>query len=305
MLDRDERLLKQVLDFVDEGVYFVDRDRRITYWNQGAETLSGYAADEIVGTRCPDAMLRHIDDRGTLLCGDGCPLLNTILDGKNRSADVYLHHKNGHRVPVRVRATPIRDANGKIIGAVELFNDLTPHIATLEKIRDLRQKAYLDSLTGLANRRYAKLHLNTLLTKNNPIESNFGLILMDIDDFKMINDRYGHEVGDRVLVMTANTLRGGARSIDMIARWGGEEFIVTMLDIDEMGLHTAAERFRRMIARSGLPHGEDLIQVTISGGSTLKQPGDTPASILRRADRLLYQSKQRGKNLTLTSNDPD
>jgi diguanylate cyclase (GGDEF)-like protein/PAS domain S-box-containing protein len=301
----NEELLKQILDFVSEGVYFVDRDRRITYWNQGAEKISGYLAGEIVGTRCPEAKLKHIDQQGTLLCGEGCPLQHTIQDGKDRSADVFLHHKNGHRVPVRVRATPIRDASGEIIGAVEIFNDLTPRIATLEKIKNLRQKAYIDSLTGLANRRFAEMYINSLFTKNNPDGRNAGLILIDIDDFKAINDRYGHEVGDRVLVMTANALRGAARVIDMIARWGGEEFIATMLDVDENGLHTAAERIRHMVARSGLPYNGQLIQVTISGGATIKQPGDTPASLVKRADRLLYKSKQRGKNTTITSGDAD
>jgi len=297
----NDDLLKQVLDFVADGVYFVDHDRRITFWNQGAEKIAGYGASEVVGTRCPEAKLKHIDEQGTILCGEGCPLLHTIQDGKDRSADVYLHHKNGHRVPVRVRATPIRDATGKITGAVEIFNDLTPRIATLQKIKDLRQKVYLDSLTGLANRRFAELHLNNLFAKNNPLETNFGLILMDIDDFKAINDVYGHEVGDRVLAMTANALRSAARAVDMIARWGGEEFIVTMQDVNEEGLHTAAERFRHIIAKSGLPHDGKYIQVTISGGATIKQPDDTSASLLKRADDLLYKSKQLGKNTILTS----
>ncbi len=297
----NQDLLKQILDFIAEGVYFVDRDRRITYWNQGSEKISGYVAGEIVGTRCPEAKLKHIDEQGTLLCGDECPLLHTIQDGKDRSVDVFLHHKNGHRVPVRVRATPIRDASGEIVGAAEIFNDLTPRIATLEKIKDLRQKAYIDSLTGLANRRFGEMYINSLFTRNNSYGSDFGLILLDVDDFKEINDHYGHEVGDRVLVMTANALRGAARAIDMISRWGGEEFIVTMLDVDENGLHVAAERFRRIIAESDLPYNGKLIQVTISGGATIKQPGDTPASLLKRADELLYTSKQRGKNITLTS----
>lgn len=299
----NEALLKQILDLVAKGVYFVDRDRRITYWNQGAESISGYAASEIVGTRCPEAKLKHIDEQGTLLCGEGCPLRHTIQDGEDHSVDVFLHHKNGHRVPVRVRATPIRDENGEIVGAVEIFNDLTPRIATLEKIKELRQKAYIDSLTGLANRRFAEMYLDSLFTKNGPDGKDFGLILLDVDDFKMINDRYGHEVGDRVLVMTANALRGAARAIDMIARWGGEEFIVTMLDVDQNGLHVAVERFRRIIAKSGLPYDGELIQATISGGATIRQPDDSLASLLRRADELLYESKQQGKNTTRTSSD--
>ena len=101
--------------------------------------------------------------------------------------------------------------------------------------------------------------------------------------------------------MTANALRSTARVVDMIVRRGDEEFIVTMLNVDEKGLHIAADRFRRMIAKSGIPFNSELIQVTISGGATIKQPGDTPASMLKRADALLYQSKQRGKNITLMS----
>ena len=93
----------KLLDSLFDGVYFVDLDRRITYWNAGAERISGYLRSEVVGSCCADNLLRHIDTEGHKLCQDGCPLAATMRDGKTRESSVYLHHKFGHRVPVLVR----------------------------------------------------------------------------------------------------------------------------------------------------------------------------------------------------------
>jgi len=115
---------EKLLDSLYDGVYFVDQDRRITYWNHGAETLTGYTASDAVGRQCFDNFLEHVDEGGCALCVNDCPLAATIGDGQRREAEVYLRHKAGHRIPVSVRVAPLRDTEGLVVGAVEIFTDV-------------------------------------------------------------------------------------------------------------------------------------------------------------------------------------
>ncbi|MCP4645400.1 MAG: PAS domain S-box protein, partial [bacterium] len=103
----EESQFRNILDNLYDAVYFVDRDVGITYWNQAAERLTGFSASEVTGRKCSDAVLTHVDEQGHLLCVHGCPLQATMQDGSSREAEVFLHHKNGFRVPVAVRTSAI------------------------------------------------------------------------------------------------------------------------------------------------------------------------------------------------------
>ncbi|MGE5347076.1 MAG: PAS domain-containing protein, partial [Acidithiobacillales bacterium] len=163
---RNEALLREILETVADGVYIVDRDRRILWWNRGAERITGFARGEIVQTRCYDDNLRHVDVRGTPLCVGHCPLVHAMQEGTPRTDQVFLHHKKGHRVPVEVNVFPLRDAEGSIVGAVEVFRDISApdEPATVE---ELRRMALLDPLTELGNRRYAEITLASRLSEMN------------------------------------------------------------------------------------------------------------------------------------------
>jgi PAS domain S-box-containing protein len=134
-----DEFYKQLLDNLYDGVYFVDRDRRITYWNRAAEKLTGFSADEVVGRSCFDNILNHVDACGTDLCHGRCPLSFTMEDGCSREADVFLRHKRGHRVSVSVRATPISDDQGRIVGAIEIFSDNSAKLSAQENSVRLEQ----------------------------------------------------------------------------------------------------------------------------------------------------------------------
>lgn len=103
--------------------YVVDTERRIRSWNDAAERIAGYRAEDVVGRPCSDGLLCHVDESGTVLCGDSCPLLETLTDGRERSAKVWLHHRKGHLVPVVIHAAPLRGEAGEVVGAVETFYD--------------------------------------------------------------------------------------------------------------------------------------------------------------------------------------
>jgi diguanylate cyclase (GGDEF)-like protein/PAS domain S-box-containing protein len=285
-----------VLNNLFDGLYFVDRERRITFWNRTAESLTGYEAREVVGRRCADNILVHVDGEGRNLCEGRCPLAKTLEDGESREVEVFLHHRKGHRVPVAVRVAPIRGANGRITGAVEVFNDNSRRLAETQELDHLRRLALLDPVTELRNRHFLEISLQAILKEVNRYNWPMGLLFVDIDRFKRINDAYGHEAGDEILKAVAQTLAQSVRSFDIVGRWGGEEFVVVVRNITEKNLALLAEKIRALVGKSFVTMAASQVGVTVSIGATTLVPDDTVDNAIARADRLMYKSKAAGRN---------
>jgi diguanylate cyclase (GGDEF)-like protein/PAS domain S-box-containing protein len=286
---------RALVDQMNDGVYFVDRRRRITYWSRGAERLTGYSAAEVMGQSCKDALLNHVTESGVELCGSGCPLKATMQDGRCRDAHVFMHHANGHRQPVWVRAAPL-NSNGKIVGAIEVFSDDSAVAGMQAQMNELTQQALTDTLTGLGNRRYLERQLDARVNEWQRYETPFGLLMADVDLFKQVNDIHGHDIGDQVLAMVARTLAFGLRTSEVAARYGGEEFVVLVPQTTPDGLTQVADRLRMLVETSRLPVARDSISVTVSIGATLVTPSDNADTVLRRADNALYTAKNEGRN---------
>ncbi|MEN8256658.1 MAG: sensor domain-containing diguanylate cyclase [Thermodesulfobacteriota bacterium] len=285
-----------IIDNLYDGLYLVDTKRIITYWNKAAEQISGFSADEVIGKSCAENILTHVDEDGQSLCLDLCPLAKTIADGKPREAEVYLHHKDGHRVPVSVRISAVKDDLGNTIGGVELFTDISNQKASELRIKELEKMAMLDKLTQLANRNYIEKELEGRLQEKKRFEISFGILFIDIDNFKIFNDTYGHDVGDNVLKFVSQTFIKSSRPFDLYGRWGGEEFIGIIRNIQDKDLLHLGNKLRILVQNSYLHHGKDKLQVTISLGATMVSNDDTIASLVKRADTLLYESKKAGRN---------
>ncbi len=285
-----------VIDNLYDGVYYVDRERRIRYWNDGAVRLTGFTAEAVVGRFCYSNLLNHVDAAGTSLCRGRCPLAATMDDGQPREAEVFLRHREGHRVPVRVRASPVRDREGRVIGAVEIFDDSTEMSAARQEISELRDLAMHDALTGLPNRRYFEMSVAARIAALAGYGRRFGLLIADIDRFKLVNDQHGHTAGDAALRTVARTLLESSRAVDDIARFGGEEFVLTISDVNGAALGAIAERFRAQVERSRVQVGEVDLRITISLGGTIAAVGDTAEAIVGRADAALYAAKEAGRN---------
>lgn len=286
----------QILDDLYDGAYFLDKQRRITYWNSAAERLTGYTRQEVVGRCCAANILLHIDETGHSLCQGDCPAALTMVDGQAREAEIFLRHKQGHRLPVLARVSPIRDESGEIVAALELFADNSPRLEERARLKELERQAMLDPLTKLPNRRYLEGRIAGRLAE---LERNgwpFGVIFIDLDRFKHVNDCHGHDMGDRVLVMVSRAMEMNSRSFDTVGRWGGEEFLAVVPNVDLVTLAKVAERYRVLVRGSSLCEGGAHLSVTVSLGATLARPGESPDSLVGRADRLMYQSKQAGRD---------
>ena len=290
-----ENLYLTIINNLCDGVYLVDLDRQITFWNKAAEEITGYKKEEIVGKRCQNNLLNHIDRDGRPLCSVGCPLHATTLDGKQRTAEVFLRHKEGHRLPIIVNIFPITE-NEKIVGAVEVFTQSSPIVYEDNLIEQLSNMAMSDQLTGLCNRRKMESYLDYRLREMNRFQRKFCVIFLDIDNFSSFNNKYGHEAGDSVLKNVAKSIGRSIRASDLFGRWGGEEFIgVLEIKKDEEAL-MLAEKIRVLVAGSEISYGLEHLCVTASLGVTIARDDDTVETLVSRADALMYESKKKNKN---------
>ena len=169
------------------------------------------------------------------------------------------------------------------------------HDALLEANRRLARQALTDDLTGLANRRHGGRQLErevALCVRHGRL---LALLRVDVDHFKAINDSYGHEAGDEVLVEVARRLAGAVRGGDELARWGGDEFVAILPDTDKAGALRAAERLRAAVSEAPIAAAGHELPVTVSVGWA-HWAGDTPDDLLARADRALYRAKDAGRD---------
>ena len=181
-----------------------------------------------------------------------------------------------------------------------VFKRFCSNIAlTLEKIglfNEIKTLSIHDGLTGIYNHAYIVEALKDEIERSKRYGSSLSVVLVDIDDFKKVNDTFGHLAGDLVLRRLADLLKFSLRTIDIVGRYGGEEFLAILPETDGMNGHTVAERFRDMIEREAFVYEDDRMKVTVSGGIGSYEHGMDVNKLIKLADDNLYRAKREGKN---------
>lgn len=282
---------------LEEGAYCVDKERRIVQWNAAAERITGYQASEVLGRFCCDDVLCHVDERGAELCtfAAWCPMHLTTRDGQPREINATLLHRDGSRVPVRIKTMALSDATGAISGALQFFDEKGAVEKLREQLESASRAAYIDFLTGLPNRRFIDVRLAQSIEELERYGWAFACFVADIDHFKRINDEFGHETGDQTLCTAFNAIASACRGSDLVGRYGGDEAVGTVKNIDKERLESTLDRVLELVCHTG-NDGTLPGAVTVSIGATIARKGDTPRTLIERADTGLYRSKRAGRN---------
>lgn len=234
------------------------------------------------------------------MCHSGCPLHKTLRTGEQLENDVFLRHKLVHRVPITVRTLPIYDEHKNIVAAVEVFSDKRFREDVYTENKRLQQMVITDELTKVANRRYMEFQLKSAIEETKEFDQPFGVLFIDIDHFKFVNDDFGHNAGDQVLQLVARTINSNIRNHDVFSRWGGEEFLLIAKAINQKSLFVLAEKLRMLVQNSQFVDTMGtIINVTISLGGTIYRENDDIEEIVKRADQYMYEAKQNGRNQTI------
>lgn len=289
---------RKLLESMHDAVIFVDGSLRVVLWNRAAERLTGIPTASIEHKLWSPTLVSLRDEQQKLILDADCPVIQAIKSGVQTLRRLSVTGRGGQRVEVDAHLVPVHAKSGVSHGAALLMHDASSQITLEQRVQTLHEKATRDPLTQVANRaEFDRIHASCVeshLERQLPCS----LVICDIDHFKRINDTYGHQAGDEVLIAFAALLRRHCRSGDLVARYGGEEFVMLCADCDNATATRRAEELRAELAELPMQvlSGKSI---TSSFGVTEIQPGDSPETILRRADRALYQAKEAGRNMVV------
>jgi diguanylate cyclase (GGDEF)-like protein/PAS domain S-box-containing protein len=300
MLDlQNAEIFRATLESLQTGVCIVDRDRKIRFWNDGAERLTGYLRQDVLGHFCGEILLFRFHEKKAAICEHSCPLVAAMRDGRAGEGSVYLHHKSGYAVPVTLRAVPIRDVHGHLIGAAESFVD-RPCVPTRRRPEsDLVVGHGLDAVTQLPDYPFTESHLTERRTFASEHAIPFGLLCIQLDRLDTLTATHGRDAADGILNVVAHTLRNGLDSLDFVGRWSEDQFLAIVANCSDGALITTAERLKRLAQSSEIAWWGDHLSVTVSVGGTILRLGEPIGSLLDRAGCALKQAVAKGGNTAI------
>ncbi len=286
------RLLSAAIAATADLVLITDRALRVVYANPAFLEAAGYDADELLG--------RHVGFlHGRESVGPSRDrLLAAMRRGEPARVEIINYRRDGRAFWIDLSAMPVRGEDGEIEHWVSVARDVSERKRAEAEITRLAME---DHLTGLANRRAAEARLQLEWNRARRSDAaGFALALADVDHFKRVNDRLGHEAGDLALRHVAHAIESNLRGGDWVARWGGEEFLICYHNLDEGGALAAAERTRQQLAATSVPVAGTPIALTLSLGVSVYRPDlESIGQMLAEADGLLYEAKQAGRDRAL------
>jgi len=306
-LRQEEEFLRVLLDTLDEGIVACDSQGRMTIFNPAARRLHGLDDSvEPIGRLPVSKLLRHTD--GTPIDPEENPLLLAMGGERLHNVEIILVQADGEQRKVSVNGQALVDEDGWKLGAVVAMHDVTEQKLNEERLADL---AHHDPLTGLANRTLLAIRMREVVegmgappvvglggptasdvVRPVPEHPGVAVYLLDLDNFKEVNDEFGHEVGDDLLVAVARRLSAIVRPSDTVARLGGDEFVVVCkIESGEEEMLRISERISTALARPYRIDGRTLVAEASVGGVFVDDPGTDPSKLLSLADDAMYGVK--------------
>jgi diguanylate cyclase (GGDEF)-like protein/PAS domain S-box-containing protein len=310
MLKESERHLDQVLQFFPDPMLVIDRHGKVTTWNRHMEDLTGVKAENMLGKGDYEYALPFYGERRPILI-DLAMEPNDKIEGRydvirrhnnTISGEAYMPHLGTGNTFISGRAEALYNSQGEIIGAIESIRDITERKQAQEALEQsekrYRELSIIDNLTQLYNSMHFYQQLKMEIDRANRYKQPLTLLLLDLDDFKQLNDAYGHIEGDLVLSRVGQVIKRCMRQTDSAYRYGGEEFTILLpMSTGEDGA-VMAERIRTEFKKEIFPpvSGKEDIHMTVSIGLAQYKPQEEMKAFVHRVDQLMYQAKKNGKD---------
>jgi diguanylate cyclase (GGDEF)-like protein/PAS domain S-box-containing protein len=291
-----QELYRMVLDSLPVAVCAVDGEGKVILWNEGAERVTGYLRQDVLGRSCTEAFLEHADMESNPLDGNATPLLETMRAGRCLSVNASLRKKSGQSVGVHLRTVPLRGEDGRMHGAAELFEEEVTRSPTDRRHDKLAVAGCMDQLTGILNHSMIQAHLQEALSLHKVYPVPFCALCISIDGLQKIRERYGQAAVDATLNVVAQTLQSALRPTDFLGRWLEQEFLAILTECGGDDAMKVGDRLRKMAQRAHVSWWGDTWSVTISIGATPVQDMDTAGGVVSRAEEGMRKSSEGGGN---------
>jgi PAS domain S-box-containing protein/diguanylate cyclase (GGDEF)-like protein len=270
----------EILDSLNDGVYIVDPDRRILYWNQAAEQLTGYKSDEVIGKRCMDDLLTHVDTKGCLLCNKGCPLSQVIETGQKQQINVIMHHRKGYRLPVQVKGNPILGIGGKVIACVEIFK-LQMHSENLfDRLTQIENQTLQDPTTKLPNVRFIEKSLKIKLTNAKCSGQPFGMIKLHASKFDQVKMEHGIDTTEKMIQIISQSTVANCQIQHTVGRVAENQLVIlcSIKDMDQ--LKQMAHQLAKVLSRCTCEIQDKRLHIAVNVCCLMILPEQTLESVM-------------------------
>lgn len=280
-----ESILNAVINSVRDALIMIDNEGMVTLWNPAAEQLFGFTKEEMLGKELHKFILTKKSEYENY---KEKLLENNYTENYEKTKEAKARHKDGHEFDVEISVSSLKISKYNYF--VGIVRDISQRVKERE---ELEKMSVTDFLTNTYNRRYFIEKLEEEIERAKRTDRDFSLAMLDVDNFKAINDRYGHNVGDIVLKRIADLIKNRIRSIDCLARWGGEEFMVLLADTPITKASVLLEELRQSISDLKI---QGVERFTGSFGAAGYSTGDTADTLVLKADNMMYEAKTAGKN---------
>ena len=283
----NQEIYRTALEGLPTGVCLVDLERRILLWSKGAEEITGYLAQEVIGRPCGENLLMYCEEKEACLCGVACPMEPTLRDGRLHTVEAFLRHKDGHEMPVKIRAVPLRNEHGSMIGVVEWFDRRAVLPPAASGLCIVTPGASAEEHTALPDRAAVLASIAAYLKDYESSPVPFTVLAIAVDGLDQVCHTGGSNAVDALLHGTSETLANAIGPNDMIGRWAKERFMVLLTGCATQGMQRWMDLARRLVQLEGVPWWGERIHGSISIGGTVVRAGDTPEELVGRAEAAL------------------
>ena len=280
----DPEILRAILESMHTAVYFVGRDQRIQFWNRGAERITGYLRQDVVGHFCKDFFPAQKDEDATGVCEIGGALSEVLRDGRPTCSDVTIRHREGYQVSLRVRAVPIRGADGAIVGAAESFEEDDRGRDTERRRSKLQEYGCLDGTTGLLSAAYTRTHLRECLGTFAQHRLPFSIACVRVDNLAQLRMQYGPAALREVIRIVAQTLENSLRPTDFLGRSEAGGFLGILPECNSLDAARLEIRLQGWLRNMSVKWWGDEFPVSATIGLATAEFPDTVESLIARGE---------------------
>jgi PAS domain S-box-containing protein/diguanylate cyclase (GGDEF)-like protein len=294
----DPEIFRSILENLQTGIYLVDKDRKIVFWNEGAEKITGYLRQDVVG-RFHREQLLQADREGKNPNDEPADPVNAAFrDGKVTSTDVLILHREGYRVPVVLRTVPIRNEHGVVIGVAESLEENQSVSAWAKRQAKLEDYGCLDEMTGALSHGFIESLLQESLITFAHHNVPFGILLFEVDQIDSYRAKFGPGVVRAILRVVATTIENNLGPSDLVGYWSENRFVALLQECGESEVAQVAERLQKMVSDSKLQWWGEKFSITGAFGGAGSRPEDTLEILLERAEKSLMESVRRAARVT-------